>query len=212
MTQNNSISMKTQVETYIIEETKELIYDNEKLDQWNGLIESLGLEGQKEIVQTDKSPIPFMWMNEALLATFEQLCPTKKDVSAYNKTPIPVEVLSLIALSQKEGYFFKMEVWYNEKDPDPCVIGYKAGRGNSAWEKDYYADKYLLARWADVKASLGELVQRAKALFIAKTSNELKEKIKREQRELEDIELTAANKFASWSDDSITSFDSQVSF
>ena len=39
--QNNSSEMKTVVETFIIEETADLIYDNEQLDKWNELVDKL---------------------------------------------------------------------------------------------------------------------------------------------------------------------------
>lgn len=192
---NNSASMKTVVETFIIEETQELIYDNEKLEQWNKFVKELGLTGQTKVIVTDKSPIPFLWMNNSLKATFEELCPSKVNVEAYDKTPIPVEALSLVSLSKKEGYFDKIEVWYNDKNPDPAIIGYKYTKGISAWEKDFYAERYLLARWSDVKATLAELTERAKKLFVLRTSNELTETIKRTQRALEDVEINANNKF-----------------
>jgi hypothetical protein len=195
LTKNNSQSMKTVVETYIIEETQELIYDNEKLDQWNQLIESLGLQGQKTVVKTDKSPIPFLWMNETLVNVFEELCPRKVMIGVYNKTPIPVEILSLVSLCQKEEYFGKIEVWYNDKSPDPAVIGYRYTKGNSEWELNYYAEKYLIGRWADVKASIAELTEKAKQLFIRRRTNELTLQIKQHERELQDVTLKADAEF-----------------
>lgn len=195
LTINNSASMKTVVETYIIEETQELIYDNEKLDQWNNMVNQLGLTGQTQVVKADKSPIPFLWMNQTTKAVFEELCPHKVRVEEYSKTPIPLEALSLVALSKREGYFDKIEVWFNDKNPDPAIIGFKYGQGASQWEKEWYADRYLLARWSDVKASLEELTERAKKLFILRRTNELNEAIKKHQRELEDIEITANNAF-----------------
>jgi hypothetical protein len=195
ITKNNSASMKTVVETYIIEETQELIYDNEKLDQWNSMVKELGLTGQTKVVKADKSPIPFLWMNETLKAVFEELCPRKVRVAEYDKTPIPVEALGMVSLSVKEGYFDKIEVWYNDKNPDPAIIGYKFTKGNGAWEKEYYAERYLLARWSDVKATLAELTERAKKLFTLRTTNELNDTIKRNQRALEDVEITANSRF-----------------
>lgn len=194
---NNSASMKTVVETYIIEETQELIYDNEKLDQWNKLVGELGLTGQTKIVKPEKSPIPFLWMNAALIATFTELCPRKVLVAAYDKTPIPVEALSLVALSVKEGYFEKIEVWYNDKNPDPAIVGIIKGANYdpkySTWEGGF--EYYLLARWSDVKASLEELTERAKKLFILRRKNELERVIKRYNSDLEEIESEANNKF-----------------
>ena len=46
----NHPAMKTVVETFVIEETQELIYDNEKLDKWNKYVEELGLTGQTKII------------------------------------------------------------------------------------------------------------------------------------------------------------------
>jgi hypothetical protein len=192
---NNSASMKTEVETYIIEETQELIYDNEKLDQWNKLVSELGLAGQTTVVKAEKSPIPFLWMNKALVKVFEELCPRKTKLEEYSKTPIPVEALSLVSLSKKEGYFDKIEVWYNDESPDPAIVGYKYTQGSGEWERNWYADKYLLARWSDVKASLVELTDRAKKLFALRRTNELKDSIKRQQRELEDLEIEANKLF-----------------
>jgi hypothetical protein len=122
---NNSSDMGTVVETYIIEESAGLIYDNEQLEQWNKHVEALGLVGQTQIKQKDKSPIPFMHLKSGLVKTFETLCPRKVDVKEYNATPIPVEILDLVALSVNEGYFTKIQIWYDDKTPDPVCIGLK---------------------------------------------------------------------------------------
>lgn len=124
MLKNNSKEMRTHVETFIIEETAPLIYDDEQLSKWNEHVSALGLKGQTRIAQPDKSPIPFMHMPQALIATFETLCPRKVAVEDYDATPIPVEILDLIALSKREGYFKKIEIWYDSKSPDPACIGY----------------------------------------------------------------------------------------
>ena len=121
--ENNSIEMKTQVQTYIIEETQELIYDNDQLKKWNELISDLGLKGQTTIVKEKKSPIPFLCMNQVQKGIFKCLCPAGVKVCEYNLTPIPVEILDLIALSKKENYFQEIEIWYDEKQKDPACIG-----------------------------------------------------------------------------------------
>lgn len=189
--------MKTVVETYIIEETQELIYDNEQLDKWNSFVTELGLSGQQTIVKDKKSPIPFLWMNTSLINVFTELCPRKVEISKYNKTPIPVEVLSLVSLSNKEGYFDKVEVWYNDKDPDPAVIGYSYDSANSGseWSRDFYAKKYLIARWSDVKASFKELTERARKIFLLRKESEYKANMKNAQRHLEDLETETNTHF-----------------
>jgi hypothetical protein len=194
--QNNNTSMATVVETFFVEETVNLIHDNEALAKWNEKVEELQLVGQTQVVKTDKSPIPFMWMNDALIATFETLCPTKVDVSKYDKTPIPLELLEMVGLCQKEQYFDVIKVWYNEKQKDPVLVGYSLSEGkDSDWQIEYYSKKYLIGRWADVKASIDSLVERAKKIFTHSQTIQLKQEIRDRQRKLEDLESIVDAKF-----------------
>lgn len=212
-TQHNSSEMKTVVETYVIEETAELIYDGEQLDKWNELIADLGLVGQTTIVQPKKSPIPFMYMKDGMVNIFETLCPCKVDIEKYDKTPIPVEILDLVALSKREGYFTKVQVWYDDKSPDPVVVGELKMFGtwqNRKWrtkeeasealgkdigDYDYDTKRYLLGKWADVKHSFEELKELAKARFIESQGASLRTQIKTAQRELDDLEQSAVTRF-----------------
>ncbi len=123
MLQNNSKEMKTVVETFVMEETVDLTYDQEKLDKWNELVKELNLEGQTKIVSPEKSPIPFMYMNETLVTVAETLCPRKENVREYNATPIPLDIMELVAMSSREQYFTNLEIWYDEKSKDPFAIG-----------------------------------------------------------------------------------------
>jgi hypothetical protein len=120
---NNSKEMATIVETFVMEETVDLTYDQEKLDKWNDLVKELNLTGQTQIISSKKSPVPFMYMNEALIATAETLCPRKENVKNYNATPIPLDIMELIAMSAREDYFSTTEIWYDEKSKDPFAIG-----------------------------------------------------------------------------------------
>jgi hypothetical protein len=215
--------MKTIVETFIIEETQELIYDNEKLDKWNNLVAQLQLTGQTKIIQKEKSPIPFMHLKTSLKNVFECLCPRKISVENYSISPIPVEVLDLISLSIKEQYFEKIEIWYDEKNPDPCCVGINYlswySRNNKGCLDTAFATKieaqqhqdsmgysnenpyptneicYLIAKWADVKQSFKQLKERAIERFISEQGNEYKKQIKQAQRGLDDLQTEAFDKF-----------------
>jgi hypothetical protein len=212
--------MKTEVETYIIEETQELIYDNEKLDQWNKRVAELGLVGQTKIQAPDKSPIPFLHMKQTLVEVFGTLCPRKVKVQEYDKTPIPVEILDLVALSVKEKYFNHIEIWYDDKTPDPACIGLTgkwqvydraynvfasvtteaeaiAQKADSRYYSHHFAvtGQYLIGRWADVKQSLHELAAKAKKLFIADRTSAIEQSIRDEKRKLEDMEHDANVRF-----------------
>jgi hypothetical protein len=199
-TELNNKSMATVVETFFVEETLSLVHDATDLQKWSDLVEFLELSGQKTIVKGEKSPIPFLWMNSVLINVFETLCPTKVDVTKYNKMPIPLEILDLVALSTREGYFDMIKIWYDEKTPDPVCIGYKVQdeykNKTDDWYRSHYSEKYLLGKWSDVKATFKELTERAKSKFISTQSLQYKTTIKQATRNLEDVQDEADNKFS----------------
>lgn len=219
-TPNNHESMKTIVETFLIEETIDLIYDNEQLEKWNKHVAELGLEGQTKIVQTDKSPIPFMHLKNSHRAICETLCPAKVDIDKYSITPIPVEILELVSLSKTEQYFGKVQIWYDEKSPDPFAIGItgewipRTINGSWLWsdgqktyedamamcdgnDKPYFSEKqfYLIGKWADVKRSWKELREMATERYVAVKGNEYQKAIVTAKRGLEDLKTEAFDKF-----------------
>jgi len=194
--------MATVVETYFVEETLALLTEAGELEKWQDMVSFLNLEGQKTLSHDEKSPIPFLWLNNSLVKTFEVLCPTKVDVEKYNKTPIPLPVLELVALSFRESHFDKIQIWYDDVTPDPVCIGLKiqeAYKNKDSWYQQIYSDKYLLGRWSDVKASLAELVKRARARFVAQKKTDYEKGVKSCQRQLEDVELEADTTFGSQS-------------
>jgi hypothetical protein len=203
---HQSESMNTIVETFIIEETKELIYDNEQLDKWNKHVEELGLKGQTKIISKEKSPIPFMHLKKGMVNMFNILCPKTVTVEEYDVTPIPVEILDLIALSKRENYFKRLEIWYDEATPDPVCVGiineyycydsgYSTIKGLTGLTKEA-AEKakqdnplvrgiietnvrhYLLGKWADVKHSFSELREIAKQRVLSEKMTEYKKQEK----------------------------------
>ena len=228
MFQNNSSEMKNVVESFFIEETIELIYDNEQLDKYNALREQLGIKGNK-IQSKGKSPLPFLHMKSSLQNILGTLCPVSVDFKEYNITPIPVEILELIALSVREKYFSKIEIWYDNKSPDPVCVGvgpswyidnregggkYDSGLvfhtqqecqeyidSNSLSDKcrpynySWSAEKYLIGKWGDVKHSFSELKDMAKARFMELEGASLRKQIKDSQRSLDDLEITATERF-----------------
>ena len=114
---------KTVVQLFMVDETSELIYDGKKLDQWSKLVTDLGLTGQNDIVQPNKSPIPYVCMNRIQHTIIDTLCRSHVKVNEYNKQPIPLEILDAIALSMKEEYFHEIEIWYDDEQLDPVAIG-----------------------------------------------------------------------------------------
>lgn len=191
-----SQEVMTVVETFYQNETIELIYDNDQLEKWNNIVVKLGLTGQKEISSKEKSPVPFMHLKQTLVNVFETLCPRKVDFKSFNINPIPVEILDAIALSVREEYFDKIEIWYDDKSPDPIAIGLRYANEESR-KKGYswQMEKYILGKWGDVKRTFEELTCLAKIRFKAEQTTSLKENIKRYTRQLEDIDEEIENKF-----------------
>ena len=219
---DNSKEMSTIVETFVLEETSDLIWDNEKLDKWNEMVSMLGLKGQTNIITKDKSPIPFLPLKTSMISVFETLCPRRVDIKDFSVQPIPVEILSLVSLSVSENYFDKIEIWYDEKTPDPLCVGitgywyqynYGSDRNTSldglqfktkqecldagATAGVYYNEinKYLIGKWADVKHSFEELRKMATKRFISERTNDIKRNIKQYQRQLDDLDSEAFDRF-----------------
>jgi hypothetical protein len=145
-------------EIYLQPELEELVTDPDKKQTWENKILELELEGQVSLTQNSQksSASPYTHMNEHIKNVFEVLCPTKVKVEKYNKTQIPIDVLSHLALCKQEGYFTKMEIWYDNINPDPILVGYIT---------DSYSSSiiHLVARWGDEIVPFELLVDKAVA-------------------------------------------------
>ncbi len=196
------------VENYLMPENVELIHDENKLDEWNQLVQELGL--QKQPKNGDKSPIPFLPMSNTHKAVFETLCPSKSDYKEYTKT-IPLEVLKLISLSNRENYFQKIEIWHNEEVPDPVCVGIcghwklSSGEGsdkqfkskeemhakypeNKSWNYFSESSRYLIARWGDVAKDFNILKEEAREYFLRKKAAETRKQIKELETALANVQ------------------------
>jgi hypothetical protein len=148
------------------------------------MVEELGLQGQQELAEDNRSPVPYLFMNRAITRVFETLCPKHVGVEAYGKTPIPVEVLGHVKLAEREKYFEKIEVWYNQTNPDPVIVG---KRGD---------DQYLIARWGDVDLSFPELVKLAKDRWAIAKRAALETKMRETQAQIDTIDALTDKHFA----------------
>lgn len=154
--------MKMETKIYL-NENKELIYDGEMLDEFNNLVNELGLKCNNK-KDNEKSPIPYMWLDESTKRAFKLLCPRVKSVNDY-ELEIPLEILRHIKLSQNEKYFDVINVWSNTKDPDPFLIGmmYKSDddrKSGYTWKME----SYLIGRWGAENKSIEELIKQARQI------------------------------------------------
>jgi hypothetical protein len=173
------------IEVFFIEEMDKVITENESLDKWLDTVKELGLEGQLSLTSEGKTPIPFRKMTRVEREVYTQLCPEYENVKNYKSDAIPLRVLSLIALAEKENYFGRIDIWYATENTDPIAVGYKLRPDQkpndvSRWNNDGI---FLIARWGDELRSFPELQKMAKESYI------------RDEEERHQKALIEANKF-----------------
>jgi hypothetical protein len=177
------------VQSFLVEESKELIFDTDKLEEWKQKCEELGLSGQLELTAPEKSPLPFEFMDTVTKRVYETLCPSKVNFKEYKKTAIPLEVLSLIHLSVNEKYFDEIQIWYDDKSPDPLAVGINKHGEYGA------TDNYTIARWGDVLKPFAELKELAIARYTNSSTLTLKGKIADLTNRLENVQLNSQRYF-----------------
>lgn len=144
------------VQSYYNEELNDVMFQIEALDEWRELASSLGMDKQLDFVKSATSPIPYPNINKSMELIFSTLCPTKVNFRDYRKTPIPLEVLKQIGMSVTDKHFKRIEIWSDDKAPDPCVVGIT--------EKHYvYNKEYAHLKGADGTTMLFDTSEEAKA-------------------------------------------------
>jgi hypothetical protein len=121
------------VQIYQNEELNDIMFQGEALDEWKQLAFELGMEAQLDFVSKAESPIPYPHITKSMEIIFKTLCPTNINFKQYSKTTIPLEVIKQISYSVKENHFNRIEIWYDDKTPDPFAVGFI--------EKHYIYDK-----------------------------------------------------------------------
>lgn len=111
------------VESYYNAELSDVIFDIDAKDEWTAISQELGLEKQLKFVSNSKSPMPYPFMNTSMVNVFATLCPAHVKLSEYKQTPIPLEVLKEIKFCIQENYYQEIEIWYDDKTPDPIAVG-----------------------------------------------------------------------------------------
>lgn len=204
-----------QFETYYQQEFTDAIF--EKTDEWLELAKELQLDNQSNFLEGSKSPCPYPFMNTAMTNVFDTLCPVRLELSKYNHTPIPLEGLKQIKFCKNENYFNRIEIWYDDKTPDPICVGYRIKyklyyyENNESKSTDYiYSSekealqslpegcktnfvaneekKYLIFRWGDELRSFKELKQIAKERLIEEFNSEWSRQLKTLKSKLENTD------------------------
>jgi hypothetical protein len=88
------------------------------------------------------------------------ICPMHVDVVNYKKSTIPVEVLKVLKFAKDNNMYEGYEIWYNDIEPDPLLIGWNYSNDNARTNKyNWIKDRFLIARWGDCAMEIPELLQ-----------------------------------------------------
>lgn len=146
-----------EVKIYREPENEHLILNEENLAAYNELATKLGIQTQ---TLENKVPNVYTCLNVAMQKQLQALCPKLEKAEDYKRTTIPLEVLKVLDFSKENNMFDGYQIWYNDVDPDPLLIGWNwmdenAKKNDYTWQKH----RFLLARWGDCALEMPELLQ-----------------------------------------------------
>ena len=204
------------VELMFNKELSDITFDIDDLQEWKDIAIQLGMEKQISLTKGKDTPIPYPYMNEVMFRVYQTLCPNKIDYKEYKNTTVPLDVMKQIFFCVKENYFQKIEIWADDKEPDPLVVGYLGKYWDNAKDNDgnrlyfntkeeclahsdnknaYFSEegKYLIARWGDELRSFAELKGKALQRLIDSTSIELQRELAEKTERLKLIKENCAS-------------------
>jgi hypothetical protein len=126
-----------------IEPELEILEQTEAAEEWYGLCVELGLEKQAKLAEKSdemKAP-PYMFVDPKTSKIIRTLCPRLVNYRDYDVSTIPLDVLQEIQKCEKNGWYQKIQIAYDDKSPDPFVIGVLPS------EHSWNAARHLIARW-----------------------------------------------------------------
>lgn len=172
------------IEIFIEPELQEL-EQNEKAQEWYDLCIELGLS--KQLAHVDKSEEmkapPYMYVDPKTNAIIKTLCPVQVKYTDYKVSTIPLDVLREIAKAEKNGWYSKIHICYDDKSPDPFVIGFT--KAENSWNSDIH----LIARWGDELLPFEMLEQKAIARLQQRAHDALTELQFKVEQALKNVDM-----------------------
>lgn len=137
-----------EVKIYREPENTALLLDEEQLIEYNALISELGISGAP--ATPNKVPSVYIPLNTVQKRTLQEICRATVGYKEYKRSTIPVEVLRVIKLAEDHKMFDFIEIWFDEKNLDPMVVG-KSYRSESDRKNEYSwnMNDSLIARWGE---------------------------------------------------------------
>lgn len=136
----------------------------EVAEQWMELVSDLGMEGQKKLmgkahvgdgVHIEKAGNPYMAINQHLSRVIRTLAPDCQSYNEYDKSTIPVDIISEIKKCVDNGWFRRIKIYYDTQSPDPFVVGFV--------EDSWGGDKFLIGRFGEHLVPFEQLADAAVA-------------------------------------------------
>jgi len=166
-------------------------------------IDDLGLKGQKDLIKNQGGKvIPYPKMTIVENRVWEAYCPNKTKLEDYSQSIIPFEVIDLIRIIKKKGFFDinevgtktkrtgHIEIWSEATDDiDPLLIGVictktKYNFGWSVGDNEYY----LIARWGRSLKEFEDIKRLVAVKLKEERTAKLKASIDEHQRDLASVE------------------------
>lgn len=126
-----------------IEPELENLSDADNAAQWFDICTELGLTKQLDFADKseEKKAPPYMAIDPKTNKVIATLCPMVTDYKNYNVSTIPLDVLQEIQKCEKNGWYAAIKIAYDNKSPDPFVLGFTKSESN--WDRHIH----LIARW-----------------------------------------------------------------
>ncbi len=161
-----------QVKIYREPENQHLIVDEEALKLYHELTAELNIPA----VKPEKVPNVYQPLNQAQIRILSALCPVSVDMTKYTKSTIPVEVLQTIKFAKDMEMFDKICVWYDDKEPDPMIIGKNyIAEDDRIKGYDWRMHHTLIARWGDCAYEFMDLLELGRQRVMKRMMNEATE-------------------------------------
>ena len=185
--------METHVKIFTSQETAlEDLFDAGYLEEYKKLIDDLGLKGQQGYSE-NASVCPYPRLREFEKNILQEVFSDTTAIEEFNSEPIPVEVLRHVELNQKEGWFYRIEVWHSSEIDDPFVIGRM--RDPEYPDRDWRDKRFLIAQWGEELLPMDRLAAKAKEKYLARKTYELEKAITDNQNELKLLKSEATRRF-----------------
>ena len=127
----------------------------EKDSEALALIDRLGLDGQRELLNPDTSMrCPYRVMNAVELRVYQALYPEHTAIERYRNGMIPLRVLQIAAHAQP--FYLRIEVWTERTaQTDPVLVGISRPAGT------WVDQVFILARWGEALKPFADLRKQA---------------------------------------------------